>query len=180
MITVEQFRERASVIYSGQRDRHKRKLLKGIPKGVTLDIDSDDILPYTRQEFSKWLWDQVGLQAVRCPYCGAIMDALSLVIDHRVPIKLGGSVDLANQEPICKDCNLAKGALTPEQFTALLAFVGTLGPTGAADVLSRLRMGSGYLRTAFIGRKQKQSQEPSSHPAVRGTRKPKQAAMNWF
>ncbi len=160
MLTVENFRDRASIIYSGQRDREKKRLEKALPKGVTLKMLGEDILPYTRQEFYTWLWKRVGLQAILCPYCNAPIDILTLVVDHKTPLKLGGGIGLDNQEPICKDCNGAKGKLLPDQFTALIFLLRELGPAAEADVLSRLRMGGGFLRTAFINRKQKQLAPP--------------------
>jgi hypothetical protein len=155
MLSTEQFRDRASIIYSGQRDRHKKRLMKAAPKGVEIVLRGDEILPYTRQEFYSWLWKRVGLQAIPCPYCNSPIDILSLLIDHMIPLKLGGSVGLDNQEPICAGCNGAKGALMPEQFRALLQFLRTLGPTAEADILGRMKMGGGFMRSRFINNSKK-------------------------
>lgn len=39
-----------------------------------------------------------------------------LVVDHIIPWKRGGTIDLENLQTLCNDCNLRKGQLTDEEF----------------------------------------------------------------
>lgn len=48
----------------------------------------------------------------KCFYCEA--DASH--VDHKTPLKRGGSNDLANLVPCCVACNIAKGGMTAEEF----------------------------------------------------------------
>lgn len=51
-----------------------------------------------------------------CPECGRVIDGDTLVrhIDHIVPHSVGGEDVIFNLEPLCADCNLAKGTdITP-------------------------------------------------------------------
>jgi 5-methylcytosine-specific restriction endonuclease McrA len=50
------------------------------------------------------------LRAGRCAMCGktAVDDDVRLQVDHRVPLDLGGTNDLANLQPLCEECNRGK------------------------------------------------------------------------
>lgn len=55
------------------------------------------------------------LQDMRCAYCGqAISD--SYHIDHKDPVSRGGTNDPSNLQATCPKCNMAKGAMTDEEF----------------------------------------------------------------
>lgn len=47
-----------------------------------------------------------------CVYCGCP----AFTIDHVMPISRGGTWDLANLVPSCKDCNGLKGSAKPLEF----------------------------------------------------------------
>lgn len=46
-----------------------------------------------------------------CGCCGAVS---GLVIDHIIPIRWGGTNDIANMQILCSACNSAKGGKLPE------------------------------------------------------------------
>lgn len=127
MLTLEQFQTRTKALYGSCRDRWRVKLRKSMPKGVALDILPGDVLPFTQQEFSKWMWAQIGLNAIPCPYCRAPIDILNLSLDHRTPLRRGGGPELSNLQPICKRCNSAKGEFTHEEYLLIVAFMEGAG-----------------------------------------------------
>ena len=53
-----------------------------------------------------------------CGYCGR---EVTLELDHRVPFSRGGTHTKANIIPACHQCNTAKGAMTEDEFRALIA-----------------------------------------------------------
>lgn len=53
-----------------------------------------------------------------CAYCGA---QTVMTQDHRVPLKRGGSNDIANIFPACLPCNLRKHTLTEREYRVRLA-----------------------------------------------------------
>jgi 5-methylcytosine-specific restriction endonuclease McrA len=52
----------------------------------------------------------------RCPYCGEQIQGAAFHVDHKIPLRRGGDDSLANLQPVCADCNSAKGNLTHEEF----------------------------------------------------------------
>lgn len=123
LVNSAQFRKRISSLYSGQRKRAKLRLLATVPRGVKITLANDEILPYTMQQFLEWLWERVGQDVFPCRYCRTLIDFNSLAIDHRIPLVLGGGLDLDNQDPICSRCNCIKGEMMPEDFEALMEFL---------------------------------------------------------
>lgn len=49
-----------------------------------------------------------------CALCGETQAKFHL--DHIIPRSRGGSDDASNRQWLCATCNLAKGALTPDEF----------------------------------------------------------------
>jgi hypothetical protein len=49
-----------------------------------------------------------------CRYCGAKAPDAQLVVDHVVPVSLGGADDPANLVTACEDCNAGKGSTPPD------------------------------------------------------------------
>src|SRR5665213_627344 len=106
MLTTDDFKTRSNTLYDTCRARWRRQLERGLPKGVKLDLEPDQILPFTRREFMKWLWEQTGLQAFQCCYCRAAIDAMTMQLDHKTPLRRGGGPELSNLNPkICERCN---------------------------------------------------------------------------
>lgn len=52
----------------------------------------------------------------QCAYCGRA--DVPLTRDHVVPLICGGTHDISNIVPACRDCNQKKGRLTAEEFLA--------------------------------------------------------------
>lgn len=50
-----------------------------------------------------------------CRYCGAQADTVTLVIDHMIPVKEGGTNDDDNLVTACEPCNQGKSAKVLEQ-----------------------------------------------------------------
>jgi 5-methylcytosine-specific restriction endonuclease McrA len=48
----------------------------------------------------------------RCLMCGRSEPEIKLTFDHVVPVALGGTNDIGNGQPLCRPCNLSKGART--------------------------------------------------------------------
>jgi 5-methylcytosine-specific restriction endonuclease McrA len=59
---------------------------------------------------------QFELQDGRCAYCAVILDAFH--IDHKLPIKRGGTNAIENLHFTCPRCNMRKGTMTHEEFLA--------------------------------------------------------------
>lgn len=53
------------------------------------------------------------LAAGKCAACSSTDD---LVIDHIIPIALGGSCDRSNLQALCADCNISKGKKHPGEW----------------------------------------------------------------
>ncbi len=53
----------------------------------------------------------------RCVYCRAELKTEAAHIDHRVPLKDGGSQDIDNLQATCSKCNRRKKSYSPNQFT---------------------------------------------------------------
>lgn len=45
-----------------------------------------------------------------CLACGRREPAIKLTVDHIIPLSWGGTNSLDNFQPLCTECNLAKGA----------------------------------------------------------------------
>lgn len=56
-----------------------------------------------------------------CRYCGAKAPEVELVVDHVVPVSLGGADDADNLVTACRECNAGKGSTPPD--AALIADV---------------------------------------------------------
>lgn len=130
MITDQQGRTRASVIYSGMKTR-ARKLMK----------DPAYELAFTRAEFQSWLMGEVGLTLIRCPYCGRTLDILNVEIDHNIPLSRSGEFALWNMSCVCNSCNREKGDLLATEFMDLSRLKKTWHPTGANLLTKRLKDG---------------------------------------
>jgi 5-methylcytosine-specific restriction endonuclease McrA len=49
----------------------------------------------------------------RCRRCGLPSPVVTLVVDHVIPVSLGGLTELRNLQTLCWDCNAGKAARTP-------------------------------------------------------------------
>ncbi len=46
----------------------------------------------------------------KCVACGGWFRKQDITVDHRIPLRQGGTNDLWNLQPMCKHCNSSKGA----------------------------------------------------------------------
>ena len=161
MLSTKDFEKRANALFESCRDRWRKKLQKGMPKDVKLIIPVDDILPFTRRQFHKWLWDAVGLQAVACVYCRAPIDVLSLSLDHKTPLRRGGGPELDNLQVICKGCNGSKGQFAHEEYVLIVAFMDGPGASFRQRLEGVLRNGEMATMTRFFPRDKGKKKAPT-------------------
>jgi hypothetical protein len=57
-----------------------------------------------------------------CAYCGAVLDARALTIDHIVPASRGGPLSWMNTVAACRACNSRKADRTPDEARMPLLF----------------------------------------------------------
>lgn len=128
MIEEKQIRVRASKLYY---DINRRGAKAKIPVQT----------PYSSEAFATWLLATIGCNAFLCPYCNAPLDALSMTLDHGLPLARGGDNKFSNLVPCCEDCNKLKHKLTGDEYLALREKLRELPPHVEANVLGRLRTG---------------------------------------
>jgi len=54
----------------------------------------------------------------RCAHCGKILTVENMQVDHILPRTQGGSDEILNLQPLCKDCNQGKSAFTEDTAEA--------------------------------------------------------------
>jgi 5-methylcytosine-specific restriction endonuclease McrA len=54
----------------------------------------------------------------RCAHCGKILTVETMQVDHILPRIQGGSDEILNLQPLCKDCNQGKSAFTEDTAEA--------------------------------------------------------------
>jgi 5-methylcytosine-specific restriction endonuclease McrA len=82
-----------------------------VPRVIILQLY--DRIPKTKVRFSRHnIYMRDGNT---CQYCGQTLPRTELNLDHVVPRSQGGRTNWENVVCCCIDCNLAKGARTPEQ-----------------------------------------------------------------
>jgi len=160
MFNSSDVRARCRTIYDSQVGRHRKKLQKSAGKGVKLEIPACEVLPYSFEEFYRWVWNKYGVSAHRCPWCSAPIDFLSLQIDHKIPLEKGGSLALDNLEGICKPCNELKGSQSPEEYAALIEFLGGLSTPHRTYLEQRIRAGAAANRMRFFPHQKKGEKKP--------------------
>lgn len=78
-------------------------------------------------------WWRQQIQRGVCHYCGRLVGAEQLTMDHLVPVARGGRTTKGNIVPACHACNATKRALTPaEQILSELEREAAKG-NGAPD-----------------------------------------------
>lgn len=153
MLSTKDFETRANALFESCRGRWKAKLSKGLPHGVKLVIDPNDVLPFTRRKFQSWLWKQAGLQVILCPYCRAPIDVLSCQLDHKTPLIRGGGPELENLQLLCKGCNGSKGNFTHEEYSLIVQFMEGPGASFRQRLEGVMRNGGMATMMRFFPRK---------------------------
>ncbi len=79
-----------------------------------------------------------------CPHCHEPLCLANISIDHAQPVCRSGpdGFEFDNLEVCCRECNLAKGPLTDDEFDALLRILASFPKPIAENTLARLRAGN--------------------------------------
>lgn len=84
-----------------------------------IDIQADPAHVKREREKARALratdWWRAQLQKGVCHYCGRVVGAANLTMDHVVPVARGGRSVRSNCVPCCKECNNEKKAKTPAE-----------------------------------------------------------------
>ena len=67
-------------------------------------------------------------QGHRCALTGDRLSPDIAELDHKVPLSMGGTNDLANLQWVCKEANRAKGAMDNESFIQLCQKIASRCP----------------------------------------------------
>lgn len=101
---------------------------------------SDDIATVKRPALSKRLrYEILRRDAHTCRYCGASAPDVKLVIDHVVPVALGGTNDETNLVTACSNCNGGKGSSAPNERIVSEVSGQALRAAQALEVVTRQR-----------------------------------------
>lgn len=166
MLTTDIFRERVSALYDSQKRMASARKWKSGRRAGTIRVPAA-VIHFSKDELTRWLWKRVGLNAIPCPYCHQPIDILSLTLDHIVPRSIGGEFTLANMEPICEDCNTAKGELSKDAFVALLALSRTFSGYDQGVLIKRLKAAHhGSAARFFRGKASSPRSVPATLPAA--------------
>ena len=97
--------------------------------------------PFTCDQYRRHILAMIGREDgfIQCRYCRSYFGIKDIASDHAMPLDRGGSFELDNLEFPCRDCNMRKGKMTPDEFLKLLAFLETI-PLARIDILHRLQM----------------------------------------
>jgi 5-methylcytosine-specific restriction endonuclease McrA len=92
------------------------------PERFTPDV-SDQLLKREKaraRELRGSGWWKRRIAAGVCHYCGRLVGARALTMDHVVPLIRGGRSARGNTVPACKDCNANKKSLLPWEWDEFL------------------------------------------------------------
>lgn len=138
MLFRDQFDERAEALYKSQYS-----LTAPVKNDKGILVRPRIRLPFTRDQFSLWLFREIGLQAKMCPYgCGRAIDVLNCTIDHKIPRGQEGSFELANLIACCVECNTLKGNMTADSFRVLMKASREMYPKDWELLSKRIMIGN--------------------------------------
>lgn len=80
-----------------------------------------------------------------CPYCGDKIALGTFSVDHILPLSRGGGHQALNLVVCCRRCNMAKGDMSSQEFSALLDTIAKFDDKGLR-VLRRLIAAGGIFR----------------------------------
>jgi hypothetical protein len=119
-------------------------------------------LPFSLTEFRVFCLERMGGSwdlAVQCIYCTRWLNAQTFIIDHREPLRYGGSLGIDNLDLVCEECNAIKGSLSSLAFRKLLLLVVELHAQDANEIVGRMKDGSAYVglrvRTRILAQKKR-------------------------
>lgn len=86
-----------------------RVVTSGIHRRVWDELDSGSAAPNHRRGLpSSTRFAVLVRDDYTCAYCGRKPPEVTLHVDHRLPVSMGGSNDLSNLVTSCSECNLGK------------------------------------------------------------------------
>lgn len=157
------FEKRCAKILNNLRYRHR-----ALYRGKRL-IRPEIPMPFTLLDLRRWVYAQFlpsghGIEGViECAYCPARIDVGTFTIDHKEPYRKSLDSRFENLCLCCEKCNEAKGDFSEVFYRTLLTMLdqamlhGIVSPDEVIKLMSLVRMGWGYKRMAFHGRKNKPS-----------------------
>jgi hypothetical protein len=151
MIFLEQFDAKVKDLWASLLSRVRVKKFKSGKRAGMVRVPAQ-ALPFNRDELAAMLMKFCGLGPAQCPYCNVPIDILSLTLDHKIPLALGGSHGLDNLMPCCQRCNKLKEKLLPHDFMYLMKFLETCSTALRANLEARLL---GQLRRYDFNKKQR-------------------------
>lgn len=111
------------------RQRRAHKTVRASGSGPEFDPPPPDFpmfgcRPKNKREIRQWPWSK----CKDCYLCGMrltmqLNQRNTLAMDHRTPLALGGGNERWNLAGCCPDCNNRKGALTEQEYRAVLGRV---------------------------------------------------------
>jgi len=161
MISTKQFDDRVKALWHSQQSMASAIYWKSGKRKGQLRTPARPLY-LTHDSLRTWLWKQVGLNAIPCPFCHVPIDILSLTIDHQIPRDAGGEFRFENMECCCRDCNERKGEMTRDAFVKIIAFKPTLSPYDQAVFWNRLKAAHGGSARRFWRDKQKDEDAPAA------------------
>lgn len=62
------------------------------------------------------IWNIIARDGWLCAYCGAVLNAETVTVDHIIPTLRGGPDTIENVTICCRECNASKSNMTAEEF----------------------------------------------------------------
>lgn len=121
---------------------HKKSLKRSDPREWKARALRASFLKLGLPEFDKDSIHKALSDYRGCGYCGD-PDIMAISIDHKTPLARGGKNKPHNVHLVCLPCNRMKGAMTHEEFCALLSFLETQPEEMGRIVKTKLKM-AGY------------------------------------
>ena len=113
----------------------KARLIRTRLIGRFKDKENKSLTP-SAEIILEWLQNQ----EIKCFYSGVTLDLDNITIDHKIPIKRGGTNKLSNLCIASHHMNSAKGSMTDREFKALLKLISKW-EDGGNSLLRRLKQG---------------------------------------
>ena len=130
-------------------------------------------LPFTKEQLRQDVLGVLGGKkcgVVQCRYCSGFFVVSELAADHAVPLSRAGGFGLDNLDYPCRNCNQAKGSMTPDEFLKLLRFLEAEIPLARTDVLGRLAKAVSLAVAARRAQMRLRDADKAAEPHVREAR----------
>lgn len=145
MLLEAEFRKRSNNTYDNMTKRARPKLWKTGKNRGKVRVPGLSALPFWKDDLWSHVRAQIPEGGALCPYCKDYGRQTTIfldtyVLDHHVPLKHGGSWDLANLICVCADCNNVKGSMSYTAFIVLMRdFIPDFNPIDQKYIVACLR-----------------------------------------